>query len=204
MRNRYAGGCSWCSVWIYAEGGFLCGDSESGWKIECATCHWLSETFSSGVDPDEFDWELPEPTGCAKSVRIRVLGLTRPCWKCGKATVCVCGMYPDRPARGYCGLFTTEDDNAMSTAARLLRSAGRTQIEATIQQTRSKTARATVLAVCCTRCGAMQGNFMVGEKALALVAGGGVEALDTLAVANCPAADWQYIVHHPLHSVIAI
>lgn len=48
MRNRYAGGCSWCSVWVYAEGGFLSGDSDSGWKIECATCHWLLEALTDG------------------------------------------------------------------------------------------------------------------------------------------------------------
>lgn len=41
MRNQYAGGCSWCSVWVYAEGGFLSSGSDSGWRIECATCHWL-------------------------------------------------------------------------------------------------------------------------------------------------------------------
>jgi hypothetical protein len=64
------------------------------------------------------------------------------------------------------------------------------------------TVRAKTLAVCCRHCGGLQGNYMVGEETLGKVVNGGIDALDTLAIAECRVQDWQYMVHGPSHSTM--
>ncbi len=98
MKNRYAGGCWQCSVLVFAGGGTLVGEPENGLRVECTTCTWLSNLFGKpDSDTREFDWLLPEPRGCRTTIPVRVVGFTRACWKCGRATVCVSGMYPQYP-----------------------------------------------------------------------------------------------------------
>jgi len=81
------------------------------------------------------------PAGCAAHVSVRVLGLTRACWKCGEDTVCLVGLYPAKPGRGYIGLFTTDNEKTMHLALRLVRRAGSPDLAITVKSRYSQTAR---------------------------------------------------------------
>ncbi|MEV7217643.1 hypothetical protein AB0O31_31690 [Kitasatospora cineracea] len=205
MENRFAGGCVRCSVLVLPGGGFLHKGDDS-WQVWCAICQRVAELAKT----DDFDSEnlkLPEtvPPGSATTVALRVLGMTRECWKCGKDTLCLVGLYPARPARGYGGLHTTDGEAAMELAVRLVQSNGRPDLAALVTSRYSRVMRERQLANGCQHCDALQGNHPVHEEAFArVVAAGGADGLDTLMVADCPLLEWQAVVHGQDGGVIGV
>lgn len=204
-KNRFAGECSACSVHVLADGGFL-RKQDGGWEVRCVTCQHLDDLAEADDGFDRDDVKLPTtvPPGSATSVSLRVLGLMRPCWKCGHDTVCLVGLYPARPARGYTGLITTDGEKAMELACRLVRGAGRADLAATVRNRYSRTLHQTYLANGCPRCDAIQGNFPLSEEALDRVASGGIDGLDTLLITDCPLLEWQAVIYDPGRGVIGI
>ncbi|MGW1296632.1 hypothetical protein [Streptomyces sp. NPDC002533] len=194
MKNRFAGGCASCSVWVSAGAGFLSKGLDGGWEVRCPTCQHIDELAADDFDPDNI--ELPTtPPGIEATVALRVLTLSRACWSCGKDTVCLTGLYPHRPARGYGGLYTTDNANTMRLVQRLLHRHGHDDVAATIKARYSRTMRERQLSNGCAHCDALQGNFLVHEEAERRVASGGVNGLDTLLIASCPVLEWQTVVH---------
>ncbi|MDX2546166.1 hypothetical protein ACOT81_27450 [Streptomyces sp. WI04-05B] len=119
--------------------------------------------------------------------------------------MCLVGLYPAHPSRGYCGLFTTENDRTMSLAVRLLERHGRADLTAMVERRFSRTMREWQLTNGCVHCDALQGNFPVQEEAFACVAAaGGADGLDTLLVVDCPVLEWQAVVHGNGGGVIAV
>ncbi|MFF3491273.1 hypothetical protein ACFYWS_07975 [Streptomyces sp. NPDC002795] len=156
-------------------------------------------------DPDELTLPAAPPPGAAPGLLLRVLGLNRSCWKCGRGTTCIVGLYPARPARGYCGLFTTENARTMTLAVGLLERHGLTDLTAPVRLRYSETMRARYLANGCQHCDALQGNFPLQEEAFARVAAdGGPDGLNALLIAECPALAWQEVVHDTGGGVIAV
>ncbi|NEA14218.1 hypothetical protein [Streptomyces halstedii] len=205
MENRFTGGCSSCSVRVTAGGGFLGKGLDGGWEVRCATCHHVDERAAA----DDFDREAIElptvpPPGSATTVALRVLTLSRACWACGKDTAGLIGLYPQRPARGYVGLFTTDNAKTMALVRRLLRQHGHAALAATVKSRYSRTMRERQLSNGCGHCDALQGNFPVHDEAMGRVAASGVDGLDTLLVAGCPVLGWQAIVHDNSGGVVAI
>ncbi|MDF4251214.1 hypothetical protein [Streptomyces sp. WMMB303] len=205
MKNRFAGGCATCSVWVFAGGGFLL-KAETGWQVQCEECHRLDELAQSDdFDPEEIEPPTAPPSGCKNALALRVLGMTRECWKCGHPTICLVGLYPQQPARGYVGLHTTENEQTMILAQRLLQEHGRSDLAATVKSRYSKTARERRLSNGCGHCDALQGNFPVQEEAFArVVSAGGADGLETLLVADCPMLEWQAIVNDQGGGVICV
>ncbi|MEU8786541.1 hypothetical protein [Streptomyces sp. NPDC048637] len=181
--------------------------NESGtWEVRCATCRHIDELAEADAfGPDAIVLPaLPAP-GAAPTLPLRVLGLHRACWKCGSDTTCVAGLYPARPARGYCGLFTTENARAMALGVQLLEQNGRADLAAPVKSRYSRTMREQQLTNGCQYCDALQGNFPVQEEAFARVAAaGGADGLDTLLIAECPVLEWQAVVHDNGGGVIAV
>ncbi|MGW7673073.1 hypothetical protein ACWGJX_39165 [Streptomyces sp. NPDC054775] len=205
MENRFAGGCASCSVWVSAGGGFLGKGLGGGWEVRCATCHYVDERAAADdFDPEVIELPTVPPPGSATTVALRVLTLSRACWACGKDTVCLIGLYPQRPGRGYVGLFTTDNAKTMALVRRLLRQHGHGPLAATVKSRYSRTMRERQLSNGCGHCDALQGNFPVHDEALGRVAAGGVDGLDTLMVAACPVLEWQAIVHDNSGGVMAI
>ncbi len=193
--NKFAAGCAHCSVLVLPGGGFR-RSGDSGWEVWCRTCHDI-DTRAESEDFDGNDLVLPSapPPGCATSIRLKVLGLTLKCWRCGQDTACVAGLYPDRPSRTYVGIHTADDERTMALARQLLQQSGLSGLAGVIQSRYSKTMRERSLANCCQHCDALQGNFFVGEDAMSRVVADGLDGLDTLVVANSSVLDWQRIVH---------
>ena len=205
MENRFAGGCASCSVWVSASGGFLGKGLDGGWEVRCATCQYVDErAAASDFAPEAIELPTVPPPGSATTVALRVLTLSRACWACGKDTVCLIGLYPQRPARGYVGLFTTDNDKTMALVRRLLQQHGHAALAANVKSRYSRTMRERQLSNGCGHCDALQGNFLVHDGALSRVAAGGVDELDTLLVAACPVLEWQAIVHDNSGGVMAI
>lgn len=206
MENRFAGGCASCSVQVAARGGFLLKSESGTWEVRCATCRHVDELAEAhDFDPDELALLLVPSPGAAPALALRVLGLNRTCWKCGRDTTCVVGLYPARPARDYCGLFTTENARTMALGVQLLVQNGRADLAAPVKSRYSKTMREQQLTNGCQGCDALQGNFPVQEEAFARVAAtGGPDGLDTLLIAKCPAPAWQAVVHDNGGGVIAV
>jgi hypothetical protein len=206
MENRFAGGCTLCSVWVAAHGGFLQRSENGTWEVRCPTCRHVDELAEAGdFGPDKITLPSSPPPGAAPVLHLRVLGLDRSCWRCGRATTCITDLYPARPARGYCGLFTTENARTMELAVRLLERNGRADLTAPVKSRYSRTMCERQLANGCQGCDALQGNFPVQEEAFARVAAtGGPDGLDTLVVAECPALAWQAVVHDNSSGVIAV
>ncbi|MGW0316077.1 hypothetical protein [Streptomyces flavidovirens] len=205
MENRFAGGCASCSVWVSAGGGFLGKGPGGGWEVQCSICQYVDERAAA----DDFDREVIElptvpPPGSDTSVALRVLTLSRACWACGKDTVCLIGLYPQRPGRGYVGLFTTDNAKTMALVRRLLQQHGHGPLAATVKSRYSRTMRERQLSNGCGHCDALQGNFPVHDEAMSRVAAGGVDGLDTLLVAACPVLEWQVIVHDNSGGVMAL
>lgn len=204
MKNRFAGGCTRCSVLVFPNGGFL-RKGDEGWEVWCATCQSLDELAeSTDFDPENLELPTVPPSGCATTVDLRVLGMTRACWKCRKDTLCLIGLYPDRPSHGYVGLHTTDNEKTMALCQLLVQRMGRTDLAAGVKSRYSRTMRERQLANGCWHCDALQGNFPVHEEALGRVAAGGVNGLDTLLVAICPVLEWQTVVYDFAGGVIAI
>jgi len=194
--NKFAAGCAHCSVPVLAGGGFLrSGDSEC--EVWCRICHHIDARAESENCDEEAQVLLSAPlSGCTTTIRLRVLGLTLKCWRCGQNTVCVAGLYPDRPSRTYVGIHTVGDERTMSLTKRLVQQSGLTGVAELIQYQYSKTMGEQSLANCCQHCGSLQGNFFVGEAALSRVVADGPDGLDTLVIADCPVLDWQERVHY--------
>lgn len=196
--NKFAGSCAHCSVLVLAGGGFL-RSGDSGWEVWCPTCHDIDDFHARAeaedIEVDGVDLPSAPPPGCATSIRLKVLGLTLKCWKCGQDTACVAGLYPDRPSRTYVGIHSVGDDQTLALARQLLQQSGLSDLARVIQSRYSKTMRERSLANCCQHCDALQGNFFVGEEAFSRVVSHGMEGLDTVLVANCPVLDWQRIVY---------
>ncbi|WP_189960020.1 hypothetical protein [Streptomyces alanosinicus] len=204
MKNRFAGGCTRCSVLVMPDGGFLRKNDE-GWEAWCVTCQSLDELAESeDFDPENLMLPTVPPSGSATTLDLRVLGMTRACWKCGENTLCLIGLYPNRPARGYVGLHTTDNEKTMELCQLLAEREGRAELAAGVKSRYSRTMRERQLANGCRRCDALQGNFPVHEEALGRVASGGVDGLDTLFVASCPVLEWQAVIYDFGGGVIAI
>ncbi|MFJ9508679.1 hypothetical protein ACIRPZ_33435 [Streptomyces anulatus] len=205
MKNRFAGGCASCSVGVAAGSGFLGKGLDGGWEVRCPTCQHIDDLAEAGdFDPENIVLPTTPPPGSEVTVVLRVLTLTRPCWSCGKDTVCLIGLYPQRPAPGYVGLYTTDNPHTMALVQRLLQQHGHKDLAATIKSRYSRTMRERQLSNGCAHCDALQGNFPVHEEADRRVASGGVNRLDTLLVAACPVLEWQIIVHDNGGGVMAI
>jgi hypothetical protein len=204
MANRFAAGCARCSVLVLPGGGFL-REEDNAWEVWCTTCHHLDVLADADdFDPDEVKLPANVPAGCAAYLSLRVLGLTRACWKCGLDTVCLIGLYPTRPGRGYVGVFTTDSEKTMDLVRRLVQRAGRPDLAAAVKDRYSKTTRTRQLTNGCRHCDAIQGNFPVHEEATERVASGGVDGLDTLLVTDCPVLEWQAIVYDNAGGVICV
>lgn len=205
MANRFAGRCTSCSLWVSAGGGFLGKGLDGGWEVQCATCQYVDERAAAdGSDSGAIDLPMVPPPGSATTVDLRVLTLSRACWACGKDTVCLIGLYPQRPGRGYVGLFTTDNAKTMALVRRLLQQHGHGPLAATVKSRYSRAMRERQLSNGCVHCDALQGNFPVHDEALGRVAAGGVDGLDTLIVAACPVLEWQAVVHDGSGGVMAI
>lgn len=74
-------------------------------------------------------------------------------------------------------------------------SSGYTLLAAAIKPRWSATTRTRYLSNGCEHCDALQGDFLVGEEASALLSKGGVDALDTLLVTEVATSVWQRVVH---------
>jgi tetratricopeptide (TPR) repeat protein len=193
--NRSAAGCARCSVLVLAGRGILrSGDADR--DVWCRTCDAI-ETQTEAEEFEDDDLVLPSarPQGCVSSIPLKVLGLTVTCFRCVQGTVCVAGLYPERPSPTYVGLHTVSDDRTMALAQRLLQRHDLSNLAGLIQLRYSKIMAERSLANCCQHCGVFQDTFVVGEEAVSCVAGDGLDGLDTLAIAGCPVLDWQRIVH---------
>jgi hypothetical protein len=206
LENRFAGGCTSCSVWVAARGGFLQRGEGSAWEVHCATCRYVDELAEADdFDPAEIILPASPPPGSAPILHLRVLGLDRSCWKCRRYTTCIIGLYPAHPARGYCGLFTTQNARTMALAIQLLEQNDRADLTAPVKSRYSRTMRERQLTNGCQHCDALQGNFPVQEEAFArVVAAGGPDGLATLLVAECPVLEWHAVVHDSSGGVIAV
>ncbi|MFJ4966555.1 hypothetical protein ACIP6P_29560 [Streptomyces sp. NPDC088729] len=191
---------------VTTRGGFVQRSESGTWEVRCATCHHVDELAEAhDFDPDGLALLLVPSPGAAPTLALRVLGLNRACWKCGRDTTCVVGLYPARPARGYCGLFTTENALTMALGVQLLLQNGQADLAASVKSRYSRTMRERQLANGCQHCDALQGNFPVQEEVFAQVAAtGGPDGLDTLVVAECPALAWQAVVHDNSGGIIAV
>lgn len=199
--NKFAAGCAHCSVLVLAGGGVLRSD-DSGWAVWCRTCHDIhTHAKSEDFEGDDVDLPSTPPSGCATSIRLKILGLTLKCWQCGQNTTCVTGLYPDRPSRTYVGIHSVGDERTMALARQLLQQSSLSSLSGVIQSRYSKTMRKRSLANCCQHCDALQGNFFVGEEAFSCVVNHGLEGLDTMLVANCPVLDWQRIVYESCSTI---
>ena len=202
--NKFAAGCANCSVLVLAGGGFL-RSGDSGWEVWCRTCQDIDDIHtraeSEGIEVDGVDLPSGPPSGSATSIRLKVLGLTLTCWRCGQDTTCVAGLYPDRPSRTYVGIHSVGDERTMALARQLLQQNSLGALAGIIQSRYSKTMKERSLANCCQHCDALQGNFFVGEEAFSRVVNHGLEGLDTVLVASCSVLDWQRIVYHSSNTI---
>ncbi|WP_216916943.1 hypothetical protein [Nocardia noduli] len=167
------------------------GSPSAARELLCTTC--LALHF-------DHDADIPATThGAAHWVTILVLGLTRDCWRCTRPVICVSGLYPHYPAAEFRHLITTQDQSGalLSVAATLLDRIGRRDITATIGRVYSRTLQAWTIAVTCPHCGALQGNFPVGEETMDRVLAAGITGLDVLGHVPCPTQEWQTIVYYP-------
>ncbi|MEV5910522.1 hypothetical protein ACWEGX_09730 [Streptomyces chartreusis] len=123
-----------------------------------------------------------------------MLALKRPCWKCGEVTTCVVGLYPDRPSPAE-GSPRTVDESSRAWIKELLRDHGFVRLAASIKPRWSSTLGSRYLSNGCLHCDALQGDFPLEEEASDLVRERGMQALDTLLVAEIASPVWQRVVH---------
>ncbi|WNI33644.1 hypothetical protein [Streptomyces sp. ITFR-6] len=119
--------------------------------------------MADDFDPEAIELPTVPSPGSATTVTLRVLTLSRACWSCGKDTVCLSGLYPQRPARGYVGLFTTDNAKTMTLVRRLLQHHGHAALAATVKSRYSRTMHERQLSNGCGHCDALQGNFPVHD-----------------------------------------
>lgn len=196
-RNRFGGGCARCSVWVFEGGGFLHQDDD-GLVVKCAVCHGIRALHESPeFDPADIGSHLPvvRPPLTARFVSLRVLGLVRECWKCHQDTMCLAGLYPQRPARGFNSLHVGDEDT-LALMRKLLDEGGRPDLAATIKSRYSSTMGSRYLSTGCFHCDALQGDFRLQEDVAEHVRLHGLAGMEDLLVADCPVLDWYPVVHH--------
>ncbi|MER5691143.1 hypothetical protein ACWDBO_05970 [Streptomyces mirabilis] len=196
--NRFAGACMDCSVDVAAGAGVLVTWDDGKRRVQCPVCQDVTFQRERWDENDQFgaDPWLPDevPAGCGATISVRVLTLNRPCWKCGEIATCVVGLYPSRPA---CTdpWPRSVDEISLMWVRELLEQAGFDWLVNSIKPRWSATARKRYLSNGCQHCDALQGDFPLEEEASDLVRESGVEALNTLLVAEIPASVWRRTVH---------
>ncbi|MFE5844282.1 hypothetical protein ACFQ7N_21930 [Streptomyces niveus] len=196
--NRFAGPCMECSVQVEAGAGVLVPGDDGKRGVQCPVCQVVAfrcerwdESDQFGTDPWIPDAVLP---GCAPAISLRILALSRECWKCKESTVCVVGLYPMHPARTDRWARWVDKD-VLVWVRPLLAGAGFEKIAESIKPRWSSTVNGRYLSNGCQRCDALQGDFPVEEAVFDLVREDGVDALDTLLVVEVPTPMWQRVVH---------
>ncbi|MFJ6730542.1 hypothetical protein ACIQPQ_37225 [Streptomyces sp. NPDC091281] len=196
--NRFAGLCVECSVPVAAGAGVLVPCEDGKRRVQCPTCQDVTFRCERWNEKDQFGtdpWITDViPAGCASTLPVRVLALTRPCWKCGEATTCIVGLHPERPSPAE-GSPRTVDESSRAWVKELLHEQGFTRLAASIKPRWSSTLSQLYLSNGCLYCDALQGDFPLEEEVSDLVRDGGVEALDTLFVTEIASPRWQRVVH---------
>ena len=144
--NRYAAGCFMCSLDVLPGGGHLL-HREGGWHVFCRNCYNYDRASSRGEEPRP---RPGPPPGCRHTIALRVLGLSRECWKCHATSMCVAALYPDRHANEIHSLIGCGDEQALNVARAILEADGRGDLAATINPRHSKTMR--VIHAPCSLC----------------------------------------------------
>ncbi|WP_328299183.1 hypothetical protein OG389_16140 [Streptomyces sp. NBC_00435] len=196
--NRFSGACMECSVQVDAGAGALVAGDDGKRGVRCPVCQNVVMRRERWDENDQFgtDRWIPDetPWGCAVTIPVRILALQRKCWKCSETTACVAGLYPQRPARAD-QWARSVDDTSRVWIKPLLEQAGFARLAGAIKPRWSSTAGQRYMSSGCERCDALQGDFPVDEEASDLVRADGVDALDTLLVAEVPTPVWQRVVH---------
>ncbi|MFE0137376.1 hypothetical protein ACFWY6_38330 [Streptomyces sp. NPDC059037] len=182
---------------VDAEAGVLVPADDGKRGVQCPVCQDVAFRHERWNRDDQFGTDpwIPEvvPPGCAPTVPVRILALNRPCWKCGETATCVVGLYPVRPSRTDCWVRSV-DETSRVWVKDMLQAAGLTQLASSIKPRWSSTMRSRYLSSGCWNCDALQGDFPVDEEASDRVREGGVEALETVLVAEVPTLLWQRTV----------
>lgn len=132
----------------------------------------------------------PIPAGDVTEVVVR--GLTMACWKCYRSTTVVVGMHLASAVDG--DLVTCDDEQALATAAELLRATGSVGLARPIRVRTSRTTGTTGLSNGCQRCDALQGNFFIyHEELMEVLSANGIDGLDHLVDVDLPTERWQQL-----------
>jgi hypothetical protein len=198
--NRFPGPCVGCSVYIEAEAGRLAPGDSGPRTPRCPVCcevAFRSDRWNEEDQNPDLSW-LPQtvPAGCAPTIALRVLTLTRTCWsrRCARPTVCVVGLRPQLPAR-VDPLAWNVDRTSLAWLKPLLADAGQQPLAESIKSRWSRTEGARYLSNGCQHCDALQGAFPLDEDVAEAVQDGGVDALDTAATVQASSLDWWEVVH---------
>ncbi len=162
----------------------------------CLVCHGFAELWESeDFDPADLELHLPKvrPPLTARFLTLRVLGLTRGCWKCHRDTTCLVGLYPQQPARGF-DCLRTGDEITLALVRKLLQMGGRPDLGATIK-IRYSSIMGRYLSNGCIHCDALQGDFYLQEEVSDRLGTHGMGGLETLLTVDCPVLDWYPVVH---------
>ncbi|MCF3129115.1 hypothetical protein [Streptomyces olivochromogenes] len=196
--NRFAGACMDCSVEVAAGAGVLVTWDDGRRRVQCPVCQEVAFRHERWDENDQFgvgSWFPSEsPAGCGATISVRILTLNRPCWKCGEVSTCVVGLRPFRPALTDPGPRSV-DGISLVWVRELLEQAGVDWLASSIKPRWSATMRQRYLSNGCQHCDALQGDFPLEGEVSELVRESGVEALDTVLVADVPALVWQRTVH---------
>lgn len=126
-------------------------------------------------------------------IKVTVRGLTMTCWKCHRPTTVVVGIHSAAAVNG--DLVTCDDEQALATAAELLRTTDNVSLAQAIKTRTSRTTGTTELTNGCQHCDALQGNFFIyHEELMEIMSADGLDGLDHLTDADLPAKRW-----HQLH-----
>ncbi|MFD9303754.1 hypothetical protein ACFWCB_14085 [Streptomyces sp. NPDC060048] len=196
--NRFAGLCMECSVPVAAGAATLTPCNDGKRRARCPVCEEVAircerwdENDQYGQDPWITDII---PAGCSATIQLRVLSLDRACWKCHQTTTCVVGLYPHRPAPTDPRPRTVNETSRI-WLKELLAGSGYIRLAESIKPRWSGTHGARYLSSGCLHCDALQGDFPLEEEASDLVREKGVDALQTLLVAEVATPVWQRTVH---------
>ncbi|MFE5580711.1 hypothetical protein [Kitasatospora sp. NPDC056531] len=180
---------------MFERGGLL-RKTDDAWAVQCMVCHGFAELWESeDFDPADLELHLPKtrPPLTARFLTLRVLGLTRTCWKCHEDTTCLVGLYPQQPARGFDSLHTG-DEITLALMQKLLRRGGRVDLAETIK-IRYSSIMGRYLSNGCIHCDALQGDFYLQEDVCDRLSAHGLAGLEALLTVDCPVLDWYPVVH---------
>lgn len=187
-----------CSVQVDAGFGVLATGDDGKRGVQCPVCRDIAMRCERWDENDQFGTDpwIPDrtPPGCAATIPVRILALRHECWKCGETTACVAGLYPQRPARTDYWARSV-DETSRAWIKPLLEDAGFARLAGAIKPRWSATAGVRYLSSGCEHCDALQGDFFLHEEASDLVREDGMDALETLLVAEVPTPMWQHVVH---------